>query len=96
MAGGELLLSRSLKAITGELCPSPLPTTPLPQGSTRLLSNVRRNSKYWIIRNLVETIDRVEGKLRAAIAICTEYVRENRSGAKVAERRGPKKLCRDL
>lgn len=31
MAGRELLLPQSLKAETGELCPSPLLTTPLPR-----------------------------------------------------------------
>lgn len=30
MASGEFLLPRSLKAVTVELCPSPLPATPLP------------------------------------------------------------------
>lgn len=40
-----------------------------PQGNTRLLSNVQRNSKYWIRRSLVEILCRLEGKLRTAIAI---------------------------
>lgn len=44
----------------------------------------------------METISRFEGKLRAIVAICTEYARENKSRAKVAERRGPERLCRGV
>lgn len=44
----------------------------------------------------METIGRFEWKLRAIIAICTEYARENKSRAKVAERRGPERLCRGV
>lgn len=45
----------------------------------------------------METISRFEGKLRTTVAIySTEYARQTKSGAKVAERRGLGRLCRGV
>lgn len=65
-----------------------------PQGNTRLLESVQRNSKYQIISNLVKTISKFEETLRAAI--CTECIGENKSGTKMAGRRGRARLCRGV
>lgn len=44
------------------------------------------------MNNLVETIGRFEGTLRAAIAVCTEHTGERKLGTMTAGRRAKERL----